>query len=65
LKKELLMSKDQTVRMMSAGQMKDLASAIVQAIPTDLTFDEAKYYIEKKKPLIEQVRKIFSELMVK
>ena len=56
------MEKNQTVRMMSAGQMKDLASAIVQAIPTDLTFDEAKHYIGKKKPLIAEVRKIFSRV---
>lgn len=54
------MNKDQTVRMMSAGQMKDLASAIVQGIPSDLTFDEAQRYISKKKVLAAEVRKIFT-----
>jgi len=54
------MSKNQTVRMMTAGQMKDLASAIVQGIPSDLTFEAAQRFIEKKKSLVAEVRKIFA-----
>jgi hypothetical protein len=62
IKKELLMRENQTVRMMTAGQMKDLASAIVQTIPSDLSFYEAECFIGNKSLFIGEIRKIFSKL---
>ena len=53
------MEKYETVRMMTTGQMKDLSSALLQGMPANLTFDQAKQWISNKKKLAAEVRKIF------
>ncbi len=37
------MKKHQTVQVLTAGQMKDLAAAVVEAIPQNLSFADAEY----------------------
>ncbi len=49
----------QGVRMVTPGQMKDIISAVVQAIPTNLSFEEAERLIGKKKKLGVEIKKIF------
>jgi len=56
------MGKDQTVQMVTPGQMKDIISAVVQAIPTNMSFDTAQYWIGKKTNLGDEIRNIFSKL---
>jgi len=43
---------------MSAGQMKELASAIVEAIPSDLPSGLAQKWIGKKKELGNRLRAV-------
>lgn len=43
---------------MTVGQLKDLGSALLQAIPGDLPFDVAGYWIGRKKELGDKVRMI-------
>lgn len=51
-------NKSQTV--LSLGQMKDLASAMVQGIPVNLDIEEARYWIGHKKELAGKIKKIFT-----
>jgi hypothetical protein len=56
------MEKNQTVQMVklvTPGQMKDIISAVAQAIPTNMSFDTAKYWIGKKGKLGNKVKNIF------
>src|SRR3989344_6101311 len=46
---------------MTLGQMKDLISAVNQAIPTDLTFDQAAKLLGKKKKLGDRIRAAFDD----
>lgn len=54
------MKKNQTVRMVTPGQIKDIISAVVQGVPTNMTFGMAESLIGNKGKLTAQVRKIFS-----
>lgn len=45
-------------RTLTPGQMKDLASALVQAIPSDLPFEVAEELLKNKGDLGDEVRKI-------
>lgn len=53
------MKKNQTVQMVTPGQMKDIISAVVQAIPADMSFETAQNLVGNKKKLGDEVRKIF------
>lgn len=53
------MKKNQTVQMVTPGQIKDIISAVVQAIPADMSFDAAQYWVGKKTKLGDEIRKIF------
>lgn len=54
------MKENQTVRMMTPGQMKDIISALVQGVPTNMAFETAACWVGNKGMLTAQVRKIFS-----
>ena len=54
------MKKNQTVRMMTPGQMKDIISAMAQGVPTSMTFEAAESWVGNKGRLTAQIRKIFS-----
>lgn len=55
------MKNNQTVRGgMTPGQMKDIISALVQGVPTNMTFKTAEGWVGNKGKLTTQVRKIFS-----
>ena len=54
------MKKNQTVRAMTPGQMKDIISAMVQGVPTNMIFEVAESWVGNKGKLTAQVRKIFS-----
>lgn len=43
--------------------MKDIAATLVQAMPTDLTFNEANLIIKRKKELIQGVEEVFSKVI--
>ncbi|MDD2753587.1 MAG: hypothetical protein PHT44_03190 [Candidatus Portnoybacteria bacterium] len=45
---------------MTPGQMKDIISALVQGVPTGMTFETAESWVGNKGKLTAQVRKIFS-----
>lgn len=51
--------KNQTVQLVTPGQMKDIISAVVQAIPSDMSFNTAQHWIGKKSKLGDEIRKIF------
>lgn len=55
------MKKHQTVQKATGGQIKELASALVEAIPSNITIDDAQYWIGKKGKLAKEVRKIFAD----
>lgn len=48
----------QTVQPITSGNMKDLGSALIQSIPTDLLDEDAAYWIGAKKKLHQEVRRI-------
>ncbi|MFH1129297.1 MAG: hypothetical protein V1686_00995 [Patescibacteria group bacterium] len=48
-----------TVRLATPGQIKDLISALAQAIPANLTFTQASYGIGHKKELAKKVGEFF------
>lgn len=52
------MKKHQTVQIATGGQIKELASALVEAIPSSISADNAQYWIGKKGKLASEVRKI-------
>ena len=52
------MKKHQTVQVATGGQIKELASALVEAIPSNIAADKAQYWIGKKKKLAKEVRNI-------
>ncbi len=39
------MKKNQTVQLVTPGQMKDIISAVVQAIPADMSFNTAQCWV--------------------
>ena len=45
-------------RGMTPGQMKDVSTALVQAVPTDLTFDQAQAFVGRKKQMPALLRKL-------
>jgi hypothetical protein len=49
-------AKNQTV--LTPGQMKDLAGAIVEGIPANMSFERAQYWIGKKSQLAKEIKKI-------
>jgi hypothetical protein len=49
------------VRQMTGGQVKDLGVALVQAVPTDLTFESAEYTLKHKTELAAHIRLFFSK----
>ena len=52
---------NQTVRMATPGQIKDVISAVVESVPVNnLTYETAQYFIGRKKWLGTEVKKIFS-----
>ncbi len=53
---------DQTVRMMTPGQMKDIISAVAQGVPTNMIFEVAENWVGNKGRLTAQIRKIFSAI---
>jgi hypothetical protein len=52
------MKEHQTVQVATGGQIKELASALVEAILSNIMADKAQYWIGKKKKLANEVRKI-------
>ena len=50
--------KHQTVQNLTAGQMKELISAVAEGIPSNLSQETAQYWIGKKKKLSAEIRKI-------
>lgn len=54
------MKENQTVRGMTPGQIKDIISALVQGVPTNMAFETAEGWVGNKGKLTAQVRKIFS-----
>lgn len=52
------MKKHQTVQVATGGQIKELASALVEAIPSNIAADKAQYWIGKKKKLAKEIRNI-------
>ncbi len=50
----------QNVRMATPGQIKDIISAVVQAVPTNLSFEEAERLVGKKRKLGAEIKKIFA-----
>ena len=48
----------QTVQTITSGNMKDLGSAVMQSIPTDLPDEDAIYWIGKKKELHRKIQQI-------
>jgi len=52
------MKKHQTVQIITPGQMKDLASALAQSIPNNLSFAQAEHWLKNKKGLGCKVRDI-------
>ena len=55
------MKENQTVRMMTPGQMKDIISATVQGVSTHMTFETAERWVGGKGKITAQVKKIFSD----
>ncbi len=53
------MKKYQTVPVATGGQIKELASALVEAIPRGLSFEDAQYWVGRKGKLANEMRKIF------
>lgn len=51
-------TKHETVKTATGGQIKELASALVEAIPSNIAANKAQYWIGKKKKLAEEIRKI-------
>ncbi len=47
------------VRMMTAGQLKDICAMSVQAIPTNLTFEQAEYVLSRKTEYASHVQEFF------
>ena len=43
------MKKHQTVQVATGGQIKELASALVEAIPSNIAADKAQYWIGKRR----------------
>ena len=54
------MKENQTVRVMTPGQMKEIISAMVEGVPAGMAFETAKSWVGNKGKLTAQVRKIFS-----
>lgn len=52
-------NKNQTVRPMTPGQMKDLIAAVTEGIPSNLSFAVAEKLIGKKKSITAEVKKLF------
>ncbi len=52
------MKKHQTVQVLTAGQMKDLAAAVVEAIPQNLSFADAEYWIGNKGKMGKEIKQI-------
>ncbi|MBI3956982.1 MAG: hypothetical protein HY340_03240 [Candidatus Kerfeldbacteria bacterium] len=52
------MEAHETVRVLTSGQMKELAAALVEAIPADLQSEVAQYWISHKKQIGEDLRHI-------
>ena len=48
----------QTVQTITSGNMKDLGSALIQGIPTDLPDEDAVYWIGKKKELHRKIQQV-------
>jgi hypothetical protein len=48
----------QTVQTITSGNMKDLGSALMQSIPTDLPDEDAVYWIGKKKELHRKIQQV-------
>lgn len=57
------MRERKTVRSMTVGQMKDLISAIVQALPTTMSFDQAGRLIKRKGELARKTRALINDML--
>lgn len=55
------MLKHKTVQTVTPGQVKELASALVESLPVDLSADRAQYWIGKKSKLSHEIRKVLVE----
>lgn len=53
-----------TTEKITPGQMKDLAAALVQGLPNDMSFAKAEEWLGKKKKLGDHVKAIFAEDVV-
>ncbi len=49
-------------RPVTAGQLKEIVATVVEAIPSNITFDAAKFLIGKKKRLGNKIREVFQSL---
>lgn len=58
------MSKHETVRPMTSGQLKDLIVTLGSATPDDLTFDEAQYLSSKKALIITGIHSMIQGLLM-
>ena len=50
----------ETVQLMTPGQMKELASAVLEGIPTNLSAQRVQYLIGRKRKLAEEIKKILA-----
>lgn len=55
------MATRETVREMTNGQLKELIAAVIEGIPTDLTFDTAKRWIGNKRKLGTSLRAMLAD----
>ena len=51
-------TKHQTVQVLTAGQMKELISAVAEGIPSNLSQENAQYWIGNKRKLAKEIRKV-------
>ena len=55
------MTTHETVRKMTDGQRGDIVATMAGAIPSDLTFEEAKAITGMKGPFVVEIRKVFAK----
>lgn len=57
------MRERKTVRSMTLGQMRDLISAIIQALPTSLSFEQAGILNKRKGELARKIKKLINDML--
>ncbi len=57
-RKELLMRNRETVQLITSGQMKELAAAVLEGIPVNLSSNRAQYLIGCKRKLASDIKNV-------